>query len=327
MPVEGDFRWETFTVPEPGDGQLLVETRYLSVDPYQRYMMDDRPRFGLSPHSVQDPMPTIPLGAAIPGGVVGRVIASNSRRFEVGDLAEGFMAWQTHNVIAADDARLLQPELPAPSAALHVLGMTGITAYIGVVKIGQVVPGETVFVSSAAGGVGSIAGQIARILGCRVVGSTGSDDKVAHCIDDLGDDAAINYRPPDAAKAIERACPHGVDVYFDNVGGEFSDSMMRTLNVFGRIVCCGTIATYNDERDSHGPHLYWPVVAKRLRVQGFLIEDHADDYHEALTALGDWLKSGQLLYREHLVHGLENAPGAFRALLGGQATGKVVVAA
>jgi NADPH-dependent curcumin reductase CurA len=327
LPVDADFAWTEYAAPTPGDGEVLVETMYLSVDPYQRYMMDERPRFGLSPGAIQDLMPSIPLGEPIVGGVVGRVIESQSNRFARGDLVEGYMAWQTHNLVPGEELRIIPAGPRSPSLALHVLGMTGLTAYIGVMEIGRPRPGETVFVSSAAGAVGGIAGQIARIAGCRTVGTAGSEEKAAYCVGELGYDAAVNYRGPDAEAKIDDACPDGVDVYFDNVGGAFADSMIRRMNVGGRIVCCGAVATYNDAHDEQGPRIYWPVIAKRLRVEGFLVEDHVAAYDRALVALAGWLDSGELRYREHMVHGLDQAPAAFRALLEGDWIGKVVVAA
>ncbi|WP_311172384.1 NADP-dependent oxidoreductase [Halobellus ordinarius] len=303
-------------VPEPSEGELLVRVEYLSVDPYMRGRMRDR-------ESYAEPWD---VGDVLKGGVVGEVVESNSEQYNTGDLVTGEGTWADYSVLDADDVAPVDPEIADLPAYLGVLGMPGRTAYFGLLEVGEPKPGDTVVVSGAAGAVGSVVGQIAKLNGCRVVGFAGSDEKTRWLTDDLGFDAAINYKETDDyGTALDEAAPEGVDVYYDNVGGPITDAVFTKLNLDARVAVCGQIAHYNDEDVPTGPRKLPQLIAPRAKVQGLLVADYATRFGEASEQLATWVASGQLQHRESVVEGLENAPDAFLGLFSGDNIGKQVV--
>jgi len=293
-----------------------VRLLYVSVDPYMRGRMND----------VKSYAPPAQIGEVMGAGAVGLVVNSQSAQFETGDFVEGFFGWQEYAISDGKGVRKLDPSLGSLSTALGVLGIPGLTAYFGLLDIGRPQRGETVVISGAAGAVGSIAGQIAKINGCRVVGIAGSDQKIACLRDELGFDAAFNYKTtPDYYAELEELCPNGVDVYFDNVGGPITDAVFRFINTSARIVLCGQIAQYNDEKPGTGPRLLSRLIVKQARAEGFLVFQFAPRYAEGLKQMAAWLKAGKLKYREQFVDGIENTPRAFIGMLQGENTGKQLV--
>ncbi len=314
-PKETDFRLVETEAPTPGPGEVLVRGIYLSVDPYMRGRMND----------VKSYAPPAQLGEVMTGGVVGAVVESRHPRFQPGEIASGDLGWQQYAVAKGEALRKVDPRLAPISTALGVLGMPGLTAYFGLLEIGQPKPGETVLVSGAAGAVGSLAGQIAKIKGCRAVGVAGSDAKI-EWLRSLGFDAAFNYRTAtDYPTKLQEVCPNGIDVYFDNVGGSLTDAALRLINVKARVVICGQISQYNLEKPEMEPRWLWQLIVKQARVEGFLVFQFADRYREGLEQMAAWLKDGKLTYREEVVEGIENAPAAFIGMLQGRNTGKQLV--
>ncbi|MFC7074479.1 NADP-dependent oxidoreductase [Halovenus rubra] len=315
-PGMDSFALEERSVPEPNHGEVLVRVRYLSVDPYMRGRMRDT-------ESYAEPWD---VGESMSGAVVGEVIDSKSERYETGDIVTGEGAWADYVVLGADSVAPVDPTIADLPAYLGALGMPGRTAYFGLLEVGTPKPGETVAVSGAAGAVGSVVGQIAKLNGCRVVGFAGSDKKVNWLTDDLGFDAAINYKDTDDYRvALEDAAPDGVDVYFDNVGGPISDAVFTKLNLDARVAVCGQIAHYNDESVPTGPRKLPQLIATRAKVEGLLVGDFANRFEEASTQLATWVASGDLSHRETIVEGLDNAPDAFLGLFSGDNIGKQVV--
>jgi hypothetical protein len=316
LPKESDFRLVDSPIPAPQTGQFLVRSIYLSLDPYMRGRMNDRPSYA----------PPVKLGEVMVGGVVGKVIQSKHASFPEGAIVEGRFGWQEYAVSDGKDVRAIDPAIAPISTALGILGMPGFTAYFGLLDICNPRPGETVLVCSAAGAVGSVVGQIAKIKGCRVFGAAGSDEKINYVTQELGFDAAFNYkRKDDYMQALKEMCPAGIDVYFDNVGGPLTDAVFLTMSVGARIAVCGQISQYNLEKPEMGPRLLWNLIVKRAKVQGFLVFDFAERYQEALQQLAEWLRAGKLKYRETVACGIENAPKAFIGMLRGQNIGKQLV--
>jgi NADPH-dependent curcumin reductase CurA len=316
FPQQADFRLEEAPMPEPGDGEILVRTNYLSLDPYMRGRMNEGASYA----------PGVELGEVMVGGTVGDVVRSRHGAFAEGEIAQVQTGWQAYGLAKGEEARHINPELAPISTSLGVLGMPGITAYFGLLDVGKPQAGETVVVSGAAGAVGSLVGQIAQIKGCRAIGIAGSDDKVAYVQDELGFAGAFNYKTTsDYAAALAELCPDGIDVYFDNVGGPISDAVFGQLNIGGRISVCGQISQYNLSEPEMGPRLTWNFITKRLMMRGFLVFDFADRYAEALVSLSGWLRSGELVYSEDIVEGLEQAPAAFLGMLQGDNVGKRLV--
>lgn len=316
LPMESDFALVETPAPEAAEGQILIRTLYLSLDPYMRGWIREKPGYSA-------PMQ---LGDVMPGGVVGVVEDSRHPEFRPGDIVEGMLGWRQYGVTDGVGFRKVDPTLAPVSTALGLLGMPGLTAYFGVTKIAQAKQGEQLFVSGAAGAVGSVAGQIGKILGCRVAGSAGSDDKVRHVLDDLGFDAAFNYRNcPDLTEAIQGACPGGVDVYFDNVGGPVTDAVIAQMNLHGRVAVCGQISQYNLKEPELGPRWLFQTIVKRLRIEGFLVFDFAPQVPEALARMAAWYREGRFQYRETIAEGLEQAPAAFIGMLTGRNLGKQLV--
>ncbi|TKX56603.1 NADP-dependent oxidoreductase [Halorubrum sp. SS7] len=315
-PDQDSFELRETEVPDPDPGELLVRVRYLSVDPYMRGRMRDA-------ESYAEPWD---VGDALKGGVVGEVVETESEAYDAGDLVTGEGRWADYATLDADDVAPVDPTVAAPEAYLGVLGMPGRTAYFGLLDVAEPKPGDTVVVSGAAGAVGSVVGQIAKLNGCRVVGFAGSDEKTDWLTDDLGFDAAINYKTTDDYRAaLDEAAPDGVDVYFDNVGGPITDAVFTKLNLDARVAVCGQIAHYNDETVPTGPRKLPQLISVRAKVQGLLVGDFATRFGEASERLAGWVASGDLEHRETVVEGLENAPDAFLGLFSGDNIGKQVV--
>ncbi len=316
LPKESDFKLVESPVPEPNDGEFLVRMIYVSVDPYMRGRMND----------VKSYTPPVKIGEVMGSGSVGQVSVSRNSQFDTGDYVEGFFGWQEYAISNGHGVRKLDPDLAPLSTALGVLGMPGLTAYFGLLEIGKPRARDTVVVSGAAGAVGSLAGQIARISGCRVIGIAGSDQKVAWLTDHLYFDAAFNYKTtPDYGARLAEWCPTGVDVYFDNVGGPITDAVFRFLNTGARVVVCGQIAQYNADKPEIGPRLLWHLIIKQARAEGFLVTQFASRHAQALRQMATWLKAGKLKYHEQFVDGIENTPRAFIGMLQGENTGKQLV--
>jgi NADPH-dependent curcumin reductase CurA len=314
--TESDFRLESGPVPEPGAGEFLVRNLVMSVDPYMRGRMNDRKSYA-APYQVGEPLY---------GGAVGRVVRSSHPGFPEGSHVMSQKGWREHFVSDGDGVTRLEPEGLPVSAYLGVLGMPGFTAWYGLREIGTPRTGETLVVSGAGGAVGSFAAQMGKILGCRVVGTAGGDDKCAWLTGECGLDAAINYkRAADLHAALRQACPDGIDVYFENVGGPMLDAVLRLLNPFARIPLCGMISQYNLAVPEPGPRYLFSMVANRVLMQGFIISDHVDRYPEFLAEARPWVRAGRLRHQETVLEGLDNAPRAFLGLFSGDNRGKMVV--
>ena len=316
-PVESDFELVESSIPDPVEGEILVRTIYLSVDPYMRGRMNVSQKSYASPVGDRE---------VITGGVVGEVVKSKHDQFQVGDIAQCQLGWQAYGTMAGEDARKIDPDLAPISTSLGILGMPGLTAYFGLLEVCEPQAGETVFISGAAGAVGSIVGQIAKIKGCQAIGSAGTDQKVEHIVSGLGFDAAYNYKTTgDYVAKIADLCPDGVDVYFDNVGGTQTDAVFPNFNIGARISICGQISQYNLKQPELGPRLFFHFIVKRLRMRGFLVFDFVKRHKQALTEMANWLKTNKLQYRETITDGLENAPTAFISMLKGGNLGKQLV--
>jgi hypothetical protein len=320
-PVPEDFRFEEAPIPEPAEGEVLVRHRFLSLDPYQRGRMDDAKSYAAP----------VALGAPMECQAVGQVAASRDARFKDGDWVLGGYGWQTFSARPAKSLITLDPEEAPPSTALGVLGMPGLTAWVGLTDIGQPKAGETVVISAASGAVGQVAGQMAKIAGARVVGIAGGARKCAFIKDELGFDAAVDHRG-DLDAQLDAACPDGVDVYWENVGGAIQAAVFPRFNTFGRMVMCGMIAQYNTAAGAAatgaapGPNL-GPVVRKRLRIQGLIVSDTGwKRYAQFRAEMLGHIAAGRLRWKEDVVHGLTNAPAAFIGLLRGENFGKLIVA-
>ncbi|AFZ24947.1 putative NADP-dependent oxidoreductase [Cylindrospermum stagnale PCC 7417] len=317
---ESDFEYREEPISSPEDGGVLVRNIYLSLDPTNRIWMTDSPQY----------MPPVELGEVMRGVAIGVVEESKNPNFQPGDLVSGLLGWQDYALVSSQKllplTKLPQP-IPAPlTAFLGPLSfIIGCTAYFGLLDIGQPKAGETVVVSAAAGAVGSLVGQIAKIKGCRVVGITGSDEKCRWLREELGFDAAINYQTADLVTALAQSCPDGIDVYFDNVGGPILDAVLTQVNLFARIPLCGLISTYNAQEPVPGPYNYSQILMKRLRVQGFIVTDYLAQSGVAFREIGQWLQEGKIKYTLEMVEGLENAPQAILKLFNGDKNGKLVV--
>ncbi len=316
IPDESCFKLVTSAMIQPMNGQVLLRTRFLSVDPYMRGRMNDRKSY----------VPAFQLNEVLNGGVVGEVIESKSNNFVKGDFVVGNLGWQDYSIAGEKEMRKINLEIAPVSTALGLLGMPGLTAYFGLLDIGKPKQDETVVVSGAAGAVGTIVGQIARIHGCRVVGIAGSDKKIRYLIDELGFDAAINYRTvPNLRKALKEACPYGVDIYFDNVGGDISDAVISLINNNARIPLCGQISLYNETKIPTGPRIQPQLLTHSALMKGFLVHNYSDRFEEGIRQLAGWMKEKKLKYVETIVEGLENAPKAFIGLFAGENLGKQIV--
>jgi len=316
MPCEKDFRIVEQDLAGTAEGQVLIRTHYTSVDPYLRGIMREGPNY----------IGSIAPGDVVTAGSVGQVIESRHPGCQEGDYVLGMWGWQLYALTDGAHLTRVDPTLAPISTALGVLGMPGLTAYFGLLSLGEPKQGETVLVSGAAGAVGSIAGQIAKIRGCRVVGVAGSDAKVRHLVDDLGFDSAFNYRAtPAPLGRLRELCPDGIDVYFDNTGGPVTDAALLHINSFARIVLCGQIAQYNELAMPQGPRLLFQLIVKQARLQGFLVFQFKDRYPEGIAQMATWIRDGRLKYREDILEGIENTPKAFIGLFTGENTGKRLV--
>ena len=319
--VPQDDVWETtHDAPgEPGDGEIAVEVQYVSVDPAMRGWIVDTPSY----------LPPVQIGEVMRAGGLGTVTASRSDAFQVGDVVRGRFGVQSHYVGPVADSVTVAPEIGANPQVLSGFGTTGMTSYFGLLDVGALKDGETVLVSGAGGAVGSVVGQIAKIKGCRVIGIAGGPDKCDTVINRYGFDACIDYKADNVRKAIRAHCPDGVDVYFDNVGGETLDAALMNLAMKARIVLCGAISQYNvmtsDGLRMQGPHNYMQLLVKRARMEGFVVLDYAAQFPEAIAEMAGWQSEGKLVLDEHIVEGIENFPEALRMLFDGRNTGKLIV--
>ena len=314
-PRPEDFELAEVAMPEPAEGEVLVRNSYLSVDPYMRGRMRDMRSY----------IPPFEVGQVLEGGAVGQVVASNGASLSEGAWVQGLQGWREHYVSNGDGLFEVDPAVAPVSAFLGVLGMPGLTAYAGLTQFGRPEEGETVFVSAAAGAVGSVVGQLARLRGCRTVGSAGSAEKVEWLTGELGFDAAFDYKREDLAGALREHCPDGIDVYFDNVGGDHLEAALDRMNRFGRIPLCGMISAYNLEDPPPGPRNLVTLIANRVTIRGFLVMDHYDLLQPFLEEVGGHVRSGELRYRETVVEGIERMPEAFIGLLEGENLGKMLV--
>ena len=303
-------------VARPGDGEVLVRNIFMSVDPYMRGRMND----------VKSYIPPFEVGGVLQAGVVGQVVESRFDGIAEGDHVMGMLGWENYSV---SDGRLLRkiPAGPAPlSYHLGILGMPGMTAYIGLMKIAEAKQGDNVFVTAASGAVGSVVGQLAKIHGCHVAGSAGSDDKVALLQDEFGYDAAFNYKTSESlGESVAETCPEGVDVLFENVGGDIFEAVLWNMRDYGRVALCGMIADYNLEDPQPGPRGMILIVGRRLTIRGFIVTDHPKWCEEYVIKAAGWLQEGKLTYRESIAEGVGNAPQAFIDLLKGRNVGKQIV--
>ena len=314
-PEPRHFRIEEVAIPQPREGEALVRTIWLSLDPYMRGRMREGPSYAAP----------VEIGGVMTGGVVGRVVESRTPELAVGDIVEGSLGWQEYAVAGPGALRVVDESLAPISTAIGVLGMPGMTAYFGFLDVGKPEVGDTVVVSAASGAVGQVVGQIARIMGCRVVGTAGSDDKVDFIVNELGFDAGINYKTEDVDAALAAACPNGIDVYFDNVGGFVTDAVMQQINVHARISVCGQISQYNLPTPELAPRNMGLLIQKQARMEGFLVFNFAHRHEHARQRMAAWIRSGDLRYREDVVEGLENAPTAFIGMMTGENFGKLLV--
>ncbi|MBN9040344.1 MAG: NADP-dependent oxidoreductase [Rhizobiales bacterium 62-47] len=317
-PNASDFRIEDYPIPTPGDGEVLLRTIWLSLDPYMRGRMSEGPSYAAP----------VPINGVMEGEGISEVMASNNPKFAKGDIVAIRSGWQSHALSDGKGLRKVDPNLGPISTAVGVLGMPGMTAYTGLLEIGKPKAGETVVVAAASGAVGSAVGQIARIKGARAVGIAGGKDKCDYVKNELGFDDCIDHRDPNLAAKLKAACPNGIDVYFENVGGAVFEAVFPLLNPFARMPVCGLIAQYNDTQavvPNWAPALMRNVLTKRLNIRGFIVSDFAAMYGDFLRDMSQWVREGKVKYREFVTEGLDNAPSAFMGLLKGANFGKQLV--
>ncbi len=315
LPTPENFQIIASEVSQPNEGEVLVRTLYISVDPYLRGRMREGRSY----------VPPFEIGEVIRSGLVGEVVESRAPEFAAGDIVTGMLGWRLDNIAKPGELRKIDPKIAPVTTALGVLGMPGLTAYFGLLDIGQPRTGETVVVSGAAGAVGVTVCQLAKIKGCRVVGIAGSDDKNKYLRDELGVDMTINYKTENVAQALKAACPDRVDIYFDNVGGEISDAVMPLLNQGARVVICGQISLYNLDKPDVGPRPQAYLLVNSALMKGFIITAYTSRFAEGITQLAQWLTTGKLKYAETIVAGFENTPQAFIGLFSGDNLGKQIV--
>nr|WP_294899210.1 NADP-dependent oxidoreductase [uncultured Pedobacter sp.] len=315
-PVISDFKFTEEPQPSPKEGEVLLKTLYVSVDPYLRGRMSDEKSY----------IPPFQLNEPVQSSVIAEVTESKNSDFKVGDLVSGILAWKQFQTNNGKSLNKIDKQTDKPSAYLGILGMTGLTAYLGLIEIGKPKAGETLVVSGAAGAVGSVVGQIGKILGCRVVGIAGGDEKVNMLKNKFGFDAGIDYKnTADMQKAVKDATPNSVDIYFDNVGGEIADAVLANINKFGRVPVCGAISSYNATEVLTGPRLQSILIKNSVLMQGFIVGNYAEKFPEAIKQLSQWLKEGKLKYAETIVDGFDNIPQAFIDLFDGKNEGKMIV--
>jgi NADPH-dependent curcumin reductase CurA len=316
MPDEVDFELVEVRLPAPGEGQMMVRNVYMSVDPYMRGRMNDAPSY----------VPPFELSRPLEGGCVGQVVASKTDRFQVGDYVLGMKGWREFYLSDGSNLTKIDPRLGPIQAFLGILGMPGMTAYVGLLHIGQPKAGDNVFVSAASGAVGSVVCQIAKIKGCRVVGSAGSDEKASWLLDTAKIDSVINYKKAQDLRAeIQRFFPDGIDIYYESVGGKHLEAALENMKSFGRVVLCGMISQYNATRRQSGPSNLFLAITRRLTLQGFIVTDHMDRRTQFYADMGIWIREGRIKWKETIVEGIENAPKAFIGLFKGENFGKMLV--
>lgn len=320
MPSDQDFRLEKVAQPEPEQGQVLLRTLYLSLDPYVRGRLDDAPSYS----------PPLAIGDVICGGTVCRVEQSQHPDYQVGDLVLAYTGWQDYALSDGEGLQKLDANMAHPSYALGLLGMPGFTGYMGLTDIGNPQAGETVVVAAATGAVGSVVGQVAKLRGCRAVGIAGGVEKCRYAVEKLGFDVCIDHRAPDFAHQLKQACDKGIDVYYENVGGAVFDTVLPLLNTKARIPVCGMISQYNGHHSDHQqdrlPLFMSTILKKRMRVEGFIIsQDYGDRYPEFYAQMSTWLAQGKIVFKEDVVDGLENSITAFQGLLSGKNFGKLII--
>jgi len=314
-PSIDDFDIVNSPIPDPKHGEVLIKTLYLSLDPYMRGRLRDAKSYA-SP---------VGLGEVITGEVVGRVIRSNYQSLEVGDIVTAHIGWQQWGSIPGQMVRKVDSQKPPISTSLGILGMPGLTAYFGLLEIGKPIVGETLVVSAASGAVGAIVGQLGKMMGCRVIGTAGTNQKVNYIVDELGFDGAINYKTQNVESEIHKLCPNGIDIYFDNVGGEVTDIVMNNLAMYARIIICGQISQYNSIGQEQGPRNLWALIRTRSKIQGMLVTDWERKHEQARTRLSEWVLSEKLKYKEYIVEGFEKSPQAFIGLMNGENFGKLLI--
>ena len=315
-PVLENFETKNVKLPELADKEIVVEAMYFSVDPYMRGRMNDAKSYA----------PPFELGKPITGGVIAKVIKSNSNNYKENDIVTGNLPWQQYSIATENSIVKIDTTIAPASYFLGILGMPGLTAYFGLMHIGKPKNGETVVVSGAAGAVGLVVGQIAKLNGCRVVGIAGSEEKVKLLKEEFGFDEVINYKTcTNLKKAIADACPKAVDIYYDNVGGETSDAVVANINFNARIVLCGQIALYNSTEIPMGPRMQPMLLTRSVLMQGFIVSNYQSQFEEGLSHLSLWLKEGKLKYKETIVKGFDKLPSALMGLFSGDNTGKMIV--
>lgn len=316
IPTLNDFEFKEENKPNPEDGELLLKSKYISVDPYLRGRMRSGESY-IEPFKVNEP---------IESGIIAEVISSKNSNFKEGDFVNGMLKWKEFQVSKGAGLNKVDPKTAPLSAHLGILGLTGITAYLGLEKIGKLKEGETLLVSGAAGAVGSVVGQIGKIKGCKVVGIAGTDEKIQKLKNDFGFDEAINYKTSsNMSEAIRKACPNGVDVYFDNVGSEILDAALNNINKFGRVINCGAISLYNATETPTGPRHEGTLIKKSVLMQGFTVRDYVKEFGPAIKQLATWLQEDKITYSETIVEGFDQTPQAFLDLFKGKNSGKMIV--
>ncbi|MFM9909178.1 MAG: NADP-dependent oxidoreductase [Chitinophagaceae bacterium] len=317
-PILENFETESIELPELKEGELLLEPMFYSVDPYMRGRMNDAKSYA----------PPFEVGKPIKGGVIAKVIKTNSFRFKINDIVTGNLPWQQQIISTETGLLKIDTTIAPASYYLGILGMPGLTAYFGLLHIGKPKAGETVVVSGAAGAVGILVGQIAKLQGCRVIGIAGSDEKIKSLKEEFGYDEGINYKTnTDIKKTIAEACPNGVDIYFDNTGGEISDAVISNINFHARIVLCGQIALYNSTEIPIGPRLQHMLLTRSVLMQGFIVSNYQNQFPEGLKNLSLWLTEGKLKYKETIIKGFDKLPSALLGLFSGDNMGKMIVEA
>ena len=317
LPKAGDFELVEEPIPAPAKGEVLLKSEWLSLDPYMRGRMN----------AAQSYAAGVEIGGVMQGEVVAKVLESNADGISVGDYVAAPLGWQEYGVAHVSAIRKLDPESPPVSTALGVAGMPGLTAYFGVTDVIRPRPGDTFVVSAASGAVGAVAGQIAKMAGCRVIGIAGSKEKISYIVDELGFDAGINYKTEDVTARLLDTCPDGIDCYFDNVGGAITDAVLENLATGARIGICGQISQYNLSEPEYGPRNLRFLLGKTATMRGFLVFNFKSRYAEGLARLNEWVRSGQIKYREDVVEGFENMPEAFIGMMSGANFGKLLIRA
>jgi len=316
IPEADTWSIETKTIPEPRDGEVLVQHHYISLDPAMRGWMND----------VRSYIPPVQIGEVMRAGSIGKVIKSNNHpKFKEGDFLTGWGGVQQYVVTNGDNWYQVDPNLASLPTYISTLGMPGMTAYFGILEVGKIKEGDIVLVSGAAGAVGGIVGQIAKIKGCTVIGIAGGEEKCKYIVDELGFDGAVDYKSENLAEALKRECPKGIDVYFDNVGGEILDAALTKLRVNARIVICGAISQYNNKTAVKGPSNYLSLLVNRATMQGMVVMDYAQDYGKAAQEMGMWMMQGKLKSKEDVYDGIENFHETFQRLFTGDKMGKLVL--